>query len=66
MSDLEQSGDELTHHDSGYDRAKPVQHKFSEIFGENIFSLNNLKEYVSEARPLRMKPFEGSGAPPPV
>ena len=49
MSDLEQSGDELTHHDSGYDRAKPVQHKFSEIFGENIFSLNNLKEYVSEA-----------------
>ena len=49
MSDLAQSGDELTHQDSGIDRAKPAQHKFSEIFGENIFSLNNLKEYVSES-----------------
>ena len=35
MSDLELVGDE--------------QHKFSEIFGENIFSLNNLKEYVTDS-----------------
>ena len=44
MSDLEQR-DELTHHDSGYDQAKPVQHKFSEVFGENIFSLNNINPH---------------------
>lgn len=49
MSDLQQLGAELTHHDSGYDQAKPVQRKISEIFGENIFSLNNLQEYVTES-----------------
>ena len=49
MSDLQQTGDELTHHPGGDDQEKPVQHKFSEVFGENIFSLNNLKEYVSES-----------------
>ena len=32
----------------GEDQTKAVPHKFSEIFGENIFSLNNLKEYVTE------------------
>ena len=41
MSDLEQRGDD----DSGYDQAR----KISAIFGENIFSLNNLKEYVTES-----------------
>ena len=49
MSDLEQGGGELTHRDSGYDQTNPVRHKFSEIFGENIFSLNNLKEYVTDS-----------------
>ena len=49
MSNLQQSGDELTHHDSGYDQANPAQQKISEIFGENTFSLNNLKEYVTES-----------------
>ena len=45
MSDLEQRGDEMARSDSGYDQAKMN----SEIFGENIFSLNNLKEYVTES-----------------
>ncbi len=35
MSDLQEHGDELTHHDSGYDQEKSVQRKLSEIFGEN-------------------------------
>jgi len=55
MSDLQQSGDESTHHDSGYDQAKPEQHKISEIFGENVFSLNNLKEYVTESTYKQIK-----------
>ena len=48
MSDLEQGDDELTRRDSGYDQAKSEEHKFTEIFGENIFSLNNSKEYVTD------------------
>jgi glutamine synthetase type III len=55
MSDLQQTGDELTHLNSGYDQAKPEGHKFSEIFGENIFSLNNLKEYVTESTYEKLK-----------
>ena len=49
MSDRQKSGDELTHHENGYNQANPEEHKFSEIFGENIFSLNHIKEYVSES-----------------
>ncbi len=49
MSDVQQRGNELAHHDSGYDQEKSVQRKLSEIFGENTFSLNNLQEYVTES-----------------
>ena len=49
MADLHQSGDEMAHHENGYNQANPEEHKFSEIFGENIFSLNHIKEYVSES-----------------
>ena len=49
MLNEQQSGDELTYHDNGYDQAKPEQQKISEIFGENVFSLNILKEYVTES-----------------
>jgi glutamine synthetase len=55
MSDLQQHGEESTHHESGYDQAKPVQHKISEIFGENTFSLNNLKEHVPESTYEKIK-----------
>ncbi len=49
MLNEQQRGDELTYHDNGYDQAKPEQQKISEIFGENVFSLNILKEYVTES-----------------
>ncbi len=55
MSDLQQLADEPVHHDSGYDQAKPVQHKISEIFGENTFCLNNIKEYVTESTYEKIK-----------
>ena len=49
MSKAQTRGDESTQPDGEYDQAKPMQRKISEIFGENIFSLNNLKEHVTES-----------------
>jgi len=49
MSNLQQLGDESAHHSGGYDQAKPVQRKLSDIFGEHTLSLNNLQEYVTES-----------------
>ncbi len=55
MADLQQLGDESVHHDSGYDQEKSVQRKFSEIFGGNTLSLNNLQEHVTEATYRKIK-----------
>jgi glutamine synthetase len=49
MSSPQLIGDESARHGGGYDPAKPVQRKLSEIFGENILSLSNLKEYVTDS-----------------
>ena len=49
MSNAETLGDESTQLNGEYDQVKPIQRKISEVFGENKFSLNNLKDHVSES-----------------
>ena len=47
MSDVERSGGD----DSGDDQARTI----SAIFGENILSLNNIKDYVTESTYQKIK-----------
>ena len=49
MSDTPQIVDEATAPVGGNDPTNPEQRRISDVFGENIFSLNNLQEYVTES-----------------
>jgi glutamine synthetase len=49
MSEARKLDNEPTTKRNEHGQAQPERRRISEIFGENIFSLNNLKEYVTES-----------------
>jgi glutamine synthetase len=49
MPSLPKQVDESTRHSDGFLHAQPSGGKISDLFSENVFSLNNLEEYVAES-----------------
>ena len=55
MSNKHQTAGEPTHDGNEHDQGAPWGRKISEVFAENIFSLNTLKEHVTESTYESMK-----------
>ena len=55
MSSTIRPSHQSTQHDVGDSRAGPIGRKVSELFAENIFSLNMLKDHLSESAYDKMR-----------
>ncbi len=55
MPTLNHPAHESTHRTSGHQKTEASARKLSEVFAENIFSLNAIKEHVSASTYEKMK-----------